>query len=1015
MFQSKIAHIADIHIKNKYVEYYNLLDILHNDKPDIIVIAGDVIDSLSNINPAIILDVTTFLSSLTNIAPIVMIPGNHDINCKVNEIDFFTAITHGNELLKPPKFNYWRHSGQYEFRNILWTVIAPDEDIPEYSFDIRPQILLFHENLDRLNIDTFNIFTAVMGGHIHSRQLIGNNGAYSGSLFQQNINETHNDHGFIMWEIVGNFAQLRYIDVKNNFGFLKVELEYDIDVTELPIPDKVVLYDIYYNNTSSEYLTEVINKYTELYGFRPRNIKDKTRYNLESISSDDSMVNINDIAMHNTLIRYYLGNLGESNERIQNIIDLHKKYYMTYYNYQDSNNGKIRLLSLTFENMYNFEGINYINFTKLENKLSGIIGPNNIGKTALIDIILYGLYDVHPRISSKKCIINKNCMTYNLTLEFEINGRHGIIIKGSSYKFTFDDKELTQKTIPQTINEIRKIVGTYNDSILTSFQLQYNYNNFVNMTSNMRKQKLAELLSLRVFENIETEVVKEISELNGKHKVITSLRPTEDINANENKIREIKHQLKCINMLGIESNNETDCFDVKVYEDLIKVKNIITNLERERETIYAIINENKQILLEYPDAVEDHKKYTMERDNIRTIIKDIDFKIDQFKPAYIKDAVINKYKSFGISYLYKLCKVEKDEKNLSLPASIISCLLLERDHNIRLDETYSAKIVLCEKAIEHQNHYEEIDKLNKEIMELKNTYESLSKCINGENRLYINLYEEYKKYIQKDIEIFRQKELANVSKDLEILKLYRQVIKPSNGIINILLGNIYPKIEEKVNELLNSININIKITSDFDILYDVNGHWLDVSLSSGYQKFIINIVFRLVLWRYADVIVPDALIIDEGFGMCDNENISIITDILQLLVKNKEMPRLIFAISHVDYLVKNIEEPLYIENGKILINHRVHFSETSSVMDDLDDLVNSTEIQIQIETEREFDDSKFQLEYIDLPDINEFLEEVKSNDCDKFYCDKCGIHVKISSKSKHLSSQKHRKLTNYLN
>jgi DNA repair exonuclease SbcCD ATPase subunit len=1022
MYKYKIAHIADIHIKNKYIEYYNLLDLLHNEKPDIIVIAGDVVDSVININPSIILDVTTFLSSLISIAPIVMIPGNHDISCKVDDIDFFTAITYGNDILKPPRFNYWRHSGQYMFKDIIWTVIVPDEDIPEFTFDIRPQILLFHENLDRLNIDNFNIFTAVMAGHLHSRQLIGNNGAYSGSLFQQNINESHNDHGIVIWELMNNFAQPKFVDIYNNYGFLKVELESDSDVTSLPIPEKVVLYDIYYSNTTIDFLNKVIETYVNKYGFKPRNVKDKNKYNIDNLNNrslgnslGNSTVNINDISTHNTLIRHYLKNLNDD-KKIQNIIDIHKKYYTMYYNFQDSNNGKVRLLKLFFENMYNFQGPNYIDFTKLEKKISGVVGPNNIGKTALIDIILYALYDVHPRISSKKSIINKNCTSYNLNLEFEINGKFGIITKGTQYKIVFDGKDLTQKTIPLTINEIRKIVGTYNDAIISSFQLQYNYNNFVNMSSNMRKQKLAEILSLHVFENIEAEIIKEISEMTGKQKIINSLKITNEFEVDESKIKDIQHQIRYTNLLGIDSS-KTDKdeikYSIKFYEDMVKIKQNIDQLENERNILYAIINENKSLIVEYPNAIEDHKKYIEESKKINDIITEINKKIEEFEPKYIKDAVINKFNDFGISYLYKLCKVEKDKDKITLPAAIISCLLLEKDHNIKLYDSYCAKIILCEKVIQQINHSVEIDKINKIINEMKDKYNNMTNSVNSTNKLYLSLYEEYKKYIQKDIEIYRQCELEKINNDLELLKLYRQVIKPSNGIISILLANIIPKLETKANEFLNHFDIKIKIDDDFDIFYDVNGYWLDISLSSGYQKFILNIIFRLILWQFADVIVPNAIIIDEGFGMCDNENISTITDMLHYITKCKDMPCLLFIVSHVNYLVDNIEAPLFIENGKIVTQCRVRFSENNLdeiVENNLDEIVENNLDEI---VENNLDEIVENNEK-NIPQypIDNLILDKNLCDDDRYYCDNCNVYVKVSSKHKHLSSQKHKNNVN---
>ena len=1034
--QIKIAHIADIHIKNKYIEYYELLNTLHNERPNIIVLVGDIIDSISNINPAIILDVVTFLSSLINIAPIIMIPGNHDISCKLDDGDFFTAITDGHTILKPPRFNYWRHSGKYEFNDIIWTVVAPDEDVPEYIFDIKQQILLFHENLDRFNLDTFKLFTAVMAGHIHTRQLIGNNGAYCGSLFQQNINESHNGHGLIMWNISNEHVTITEINIKNNFGFLKVELEGDTDVTELPIPDKVLYYDIYHNNTSYKFLIEVIDAYTNIYGFKPRNIKDKNKYTIAMESPNNC--DIDDIALHNTLIRNYLVNKGESNERINDIIELHKKYYTTYYNYQESNNGKIRLLSLEFENMYNFEGSNYIDFTKLENKLSGIIGMNNIGKTAFIDVILYALYDVHPRISSKKCIINKNCTSYSLTLEFELNGKLGTIKKGSVYTFYYDDKDYTQKTIPLTLNEIKKIIGNYNDAILSSFQLQYNYNNFTNMSSNSRKQKLAEILSLRVFENIETEVVKELSEISGKIKMINALKNNHDTTINEDKIQDIKNQIKYANMLGIVSNktdtDDIDCSDTKFYEQMVHINQVICSLENERDLLYAIVDENKSLVIEYPNATEDTNYYNNEIEKIELIVKNIDYKIEIFEPKNIKDAVINKYNEFGISYLYKLCKIDKHAKvsdnTLAIPASMISCLLLEKDHNMRLIDTFRAKLILCERATEQLNHSMKIEKINKTIVEMKKVYDNLTKMVNSTNKLYYNLYEEYKKYIQKDIEEYRLTESNILNKNYETLKLYRQVIKPTNGIINIMLNNICPRIEERVNELLLPVDIRIKIEQDLEILYDVNGHWLDISLSSGYQKFILNLVFRIVLWQFADVVLPDAVIIDEGFGMCDSENISIITNIIKKLVTNNNMPKLVFIISHVDYLINNIEAPLFIEDGKFIVKQYVHFSE-----DMLDKLIetecvvpkssssdiSTEELSDKLDTMLENNDNISQVT-LKLPELIsesitrepespislKSLDSIDSINSDKYYCEKCNIYIKLTSKNKHLLSQKHK-------
>jgi len=205
--------------------------------------------------------------------------------------------------------------------------------------------------------------------------------------------------------------------------------------------------------------------------------------------------------------------------------------------------------------------------------------------------------------------------------------------------------------------------------------------------------------------------------------------------------------------------------------------------------------------------------------------------------------------------------------------------------------------------------------------------------------------------------------------------------------------------------MLSLVNIKIKIEQDFEILYDVNGHWLDISLSSGYQKFILNLVFRIVIWQFADVVIPDAIIIDEGFGMCDSENISIITDMIKSLVNNDEMPKLIFIVSHVDTLVKNIESPLFIENGKIITHQSVQFNENM-----LDSLINENNEYVY--TDNNLTENS---EIINILNDNVQIDDNLSNNVelstfnDKFYCERCNVYIKLNCKNKHLISQKHKK------
>lgn len=981
MFNFNIVHISDIHIKNnKYINYDTLFDRLKEEKKiDVIVITGDIINSVTNINTNIIIDVISFLISLSNIAPIILIPGNHDINCKYDDNDFFTTILKNHEILKPPRCNYWRNSGKYIFMDIIWTVIAPDENIPEFEFNLKyPQILLFHENLDRINTENFLLYNAVLAGHFHTRQIIAPNAAYSGSLFQQNIGESHNNHGIIIWELIDNNTTIKEINIKNDYSFLKVIIENDVDITEQPLPEKILYYDIYHSNTKD--INKFINYYKKIYNKEPRNIKDNNKYN--TIMNDSSNIDINELSLHNNLIKQFL---GENNELLPEILELHKKNYLSHYVYQDSNNSKLKLLSLEFENLYNYDTNNKIDFTEMDKKISGIIGENNIGKTSLIDIIIYALFDVHPRISSKQFIINKNKTNFNVILEFEINYKYGVIKKkNNKCEFYYDNENLTKKTISQTLIEIKKIVGTFNDNIFTTIQLQYNQNNFINTSNLSRKQKLADLLSLKIFENIETTITKQISNYSNYYKILLGYQLLINEEIDIKKIETIKHQIRCVDNIDYEINDQYNDPNIKLYEDLL------INQKQLKE-----LNFNKKIIINKIELTNNDnnnkENIIINYNNITNKISNIINKINNFEPENIKNAVIEKYNTNGIEYLYKLCRSEKKSKTVEYVSNIAN-LLLEKDHNDKLKEIIEIDLEKIYKNINYNNQLKEIE-IN--ISNCINKINEISHQIKNSDELYNNLFEEHKKYIYKNINDSKKEEIDLISKKLKLLKVYKQVIKPSEGIINILLNNIRSKIENGVNNLLT--DFKIKIENNFDILYSIdNNYWLDISLSSGYQKFIINIIFRLILWEISDVVILDALFIDEGFGTCDDKNIDKIIDLLKWIIKQNNLPKILFIITHDKKLINILDYLLYIESNKIMNKKSIKINENTYELNN-----------DQISEEIQYKNNEICDNVIDKID-NKKSDEIKNSNNQKFYyCEFCNIIINIKYKVKHLNSNKH--------
>jgi hypothetical protein len=107
----------------------------------------------------------------------------------------------------------------------------------------------------------------------------------------------------------------------------------------------------------------------------------------------------------------------------------------------------------------------------------------------------------------------------------------------------------------------------------------------------------------------------------------------------------------------------------------------------------------------------------------------------------------------------------------------------------------------------------------------------------------------------------------------------------------------------------------VNVTPDYDIVHRVDGsnNWLSAGLTSGYQKFVLNLSVRLSLWKLSSLPRPDAVIIDEGFGVCDEDYLGLLADAMDLLITASDAPRMLFIVSHIDALKMRLAKALNIQ------------------------------------------------------------------------------------------------------
>ena len=467
----KIAHLADIHIQDRRRAEYaavfaDLYASLRAEGPDAIVVAGDVFDNKMRASAHNLADVAAFLESLADVAPVILIAGNHDTNCLTpGALDLLTPLLADRRALQPPRLAYFRESGVYETavagRPVRWTVLATDGVAAQNAsalnaersslndnLDTPLNICLFHEEVNgaalpagaalagfRLSLADLAPFDAAIGGHIHLRQMLSPRAAYCGSLVQQNIGESLRGHGYLMWEFPpAGPPVVRGVDIFNRLGgFLRVEIDAaGVDVT----PDRALCpaplyWEVVHDECSEAALAIHITAGTAEYGMAPRAVRSRVMINIalggavsatkqDFVRAQDAAFSL---ASHEEIIR------GRAPPALcDDVVALHRRY-MAGVGADAGAGARVRLLRLEFDNMFSFGPGNTVDFTRLERCVSGIVAPNHSGKSSLIEVVLFALYEEHPRAATKAELIRAGAASCRLALDFEIDGRPGRIEK----------------------------------------------------------------------------------------------------------------------------------------------------------------------------------------------------------------------------------------------------------------------------------------------------------------------------------------------------------------------------------------------------------------------------------------------------------------------------------------------------------------------------------------------------------------------------------------------------------
>jgi DNA repair exonuclease SbcCD ATPase subunit/3',5'-cyclic AMP phosphodiesterase CpdA len=163
-------------------------------------------------------------------------------------------------------------------------------------------------------------------------------------------------------------------------------------------------------------------------------------------------------------------------------------------------------------------------------------------------------------------------------------------------------------------------------------------------------------------------------------------------------------------------------------------------------------------------------------------------------------------------------------------------------------------------------------------------------------------------------------------KDLEtknqLYTFYLDAVK-RDGIPYELITKALPVIEEEINNILGQV-VDFGIMMDTDgkninakIVYD-DQEWA-LEMCSGMEKFISGLAIRVALINICNLPRPNFLVIDEGFGTLDSDNLSSLFMMMQYL---KTQFDFIWVISHLDAMRDIVDGLIEIkkDNGFSKIN-----------------------------------------------------------------------------------------------
>jgi DNA repair exonuclease SbcCD ATPase subunit/DNA repair exonuclease SbcCD nuclease subunit len=635
----KILQIADIHIHSstkRYEEYQIVFDRLYKyieeQKPDRIVISGDLFEDFVLVSNEAKIFAGKFLTHLSTYCKVILTLGNHDL-MKRNKKRTPTPETL-TELMNNANILYLNKSGFFEDDDIVWVNyshmekdIHPWRDIPNEKDDTKTYIALFHdpiygcklpngmlmEKKSLVNLETFKNDDLLLAGDIHLRQYFSKTMAFSGSLIQQHFGEKPYGHGGILW-IIDKKITSEDFDIENDLVYINEYLEEeDYDNLKTPISKYVskytklkIFWKDYSVNMNNENEQKIRNYFSELYSIEKDTIKFTKKYlntSLVNTNQLDEKLDLNNKKGLQEIFETYLKENKYKKTQIKELIDLDDiiSDKLDINELETDVNWKIEKLWIDNFKSYDKADLDFIG----KDGLTQLNGKNQQGKTTLIDAICYVFFGttlatnklggaLREKHGDNRFINNKQSKNYcKVGAQINADGETFIIerltertltktgiIKSVSTLLDYYDDEVsednkqTDEQKKDTQNKLDNILGNFEDFIRLTLTNSENLNQLLSLDRATFIDSIIRDAGYDIFEK-KSDIFKDYKKENLKNKIIL------DIDQSQEELKEITESKE-------DYTDKLNILNIKVKDVNLKIEDKEKLKENEVKTLNKI-------------------------------------------------------------------------------------------------------------------------------------------------------------------------------------------------------------------------------------------------------------------------------------------------------------------------------------------------------------------------------------------------------------------------------------------